>query len=115
MPSHIEIEMPGSAKAPGETIRKKMFSNIKLQANNENLSQVNLVPSSPAAMGESTKAYDQLKNKISNLEGRLVEIKKSFELSFQKRTEKSRNGKENEPLREKQKSRLVLTKNEERG
>ena len=65
-------------------------------------------------MAESNKAYDQLKNKIVNLEGRLVEIKKSFEVSFHKRGDKYKIGKENtEPLREKQKSKLVL-KHEER-
>lgn len=53
-------------------------------------------------------AYDQLKNKINSLEGRLVEIKRNFELSFQKRTEKSKQAKENEVLREKQKSKLTL-------
>lgn len=37
-----------------------------------------------------------------------MEIKKNFELSFQKRTEKSRNGKENEMFREKQKSKMTL-------
>jgi hypothetical protein len=44
-----------------------------------------------------------------------VEIKKNFELSFQKRTDKSKNSKENEPLREKQKSKLVIARNEEKG
>ena len=62
-------------------------------------------------MAESNKAYDQLKNKIVNLEGRLGEIKKNFELSFHKRTDKSKAGKENiEPFKEKQKSKLVLAR-----
>lgn len=77
-------------------MRKKMFSNAKrmIVTNNENLSQVNIAPGSPtSALGESSRAYDQLKNKINNLEGRLVEIKRNFELSFQKRTEKSKQGK----------------------
>jgi hypothetical protein len=55
-----------------------------------------------------------LKSKITNLEGRLVEIKKNFELSFQKRNEKSKFGKENkeniESTRDKQGSKLLLAK-----
>jgi len=58
-------------KSPIETsMRKKMFSNAKrmIVTNNENLSQVNITPGSPNnALGESTRAYDQLKNKINNL------------------------------------------------
>jgi hypothetical protein len=88
-----------------------MFSNNKLP-NNENLSQNNITPNSPTSPLPDSRAYDQLKNKINTLEGRLVEIKKNFELSFQKRTEKSRPGKENDPLREKQKSKLVLNREE---
>ena len=77
-PLHPEFDMPQSAKAHLEPIRKKMFSNAKL-VNNENFSRVNLTPGSPhSALQESSKAYDQLKNKINNLEGRLVEIKKNF-------------------------------------
>jgi hypothetical protein len=77
-------------------MRKKMFSNAKrmIVTNNENMSQVNIAPGSPTnTLAESSRAYDQLKNKINTLEGRLVEIKKNFELSFQKRTDKSKPGK----------------------
>ena len=103
--------MPHSAKAHLEPIRKKMFSNAKL-VNNENYSRVNLTPGSPhSALQESSKAYDQLKNKINNLEGRLVEIKKNFELSFHRKNERKAVGKENEVTREKQKSKLVLARN----
>lgn len=102
--------MPSSVKTQAENaLRKKVFSNAKLTINNENMSQANLNTNTPtSAIGETTRTYDQLKNKINNLEGRLVEIKKNFELSFHKRTEKSRTGKENEPFREKQKSKMTL-------
>ena len=100
--------MPQSAKPTFEPIRKKMFSNAKL-INNENCSRVNIAPGSPQhAFNESSKAYDQLKNKINNLEGRLVEIKKNFETSFSKKGEKKTFGKENDTARDKQKSKLVL-------
>lgn len=75
------------------------------------MSQVNLTNNTPThglGLGETTRTYDQLKNKINNLEGRLVEIKKNFELSFHKRAEKSKTGKENDPLRDKQKSKMTL-------
>jgi hypothetical protein len=50
--------------------RKKMFSNNK-GINNENNSQsnINIVDG---------RGYDNIKNKINNLEGRLIEIKKNF-------------------------------------
>jgi hypothetical protein len=68
-----EIEMPNTVKSPPENaLRKKIFSNSKL-LNNENISEVNNCPVSPTSpLGESSRAYDQLKNKITTLEGRLV-------------------------------------------
>lgn len=113
--SYTEIEFPGSTKSPNEPLRKKIFSSSKqFLKNNENVSAVNInTASSPLA--ESSKAYDQLKNKITNLEGRLVEIKKNFELSFHKRSDKSRIGKENsDTLREKQRSKLVINRCEDK-
>ena len=53
---------------------------------------VNISPVSP--LGQSSKVYDQLKNKISTLEGRLVDVKKNFELSFKKKTNELKTGKE---------------------
>lgn len=68
--------MPGTAKAPAENaLKKKIFSTSKI-ANNENISEVNICPVSPigatSPLAESSRAYDQLKNKITSLEGRLV-------------------------------------------
>lgn len=66
--SNPEVEFPVSTKSPPEQpLRKKIFSSHKqLPKSNENLSQANIhVPTSP--LGESNRAYDQLKNKITNL------------------------------------------------
>lgn len=61
--------MPMSAKFPPENaLRKKIFSNSKNICNNENSGVANNMPLSPTnTLGESSRAYDQLKNKITNL------------------------------------------------